>query len=177
MPRTRTVAAIAACLIGTLGCADKAKPDFDKCVALEGRGELDEAVSACRAAGQADPASKAGAAASAKIPTLEAAVVKKKGAAEAKKKVEEQRAREAERVAQFATKVRFRSNASSEVNMGVSICGPEHKPPVWATCWDAAKDGTNGDKEACDAVARGAGCVPEDKGYTWCCPRGVLGLP
>ncbi len=44
------------------GCADKAKPDFDKCVAADTAGDLAGAVTACTAAIKADPTNSTSAA-------------------------------------------------------------------------------------------------------------------
>jgi multidrug resistance efflux pump len=159
------------------GCADKAKPDYDKCVLLEGRDELMGAIDACRAAVRADPTSKAGTAASSKIAVLEATFDRRKVEAAANQAAKEQAAREAERLAQLRNTVSFTSLSHIEANTGAAVCRPEGKPPVWAGCRSSADQDAPGDATACEAVARASGCELEAKGHTWCCPRGVLGLP
>ena len=62
---------------------DKATPDYTKCIDLEAKGKLDEARVACAAAKSADPASKDGLAAAAKIAAIDDKVQKDKARVEA----------------------------------------------------------------------------------------------
>jgi hypothetical protein len=62
---------------------DKATPDFQKCVDLEAKGKLDEARVACTSATSADPKSKDGLAAAAKIAAIDAKVQQDKARVEA----------------------------------------------------------------------------------------------
>ncbi len=54
-----------------LACDDKATPDYEKCVDLETKGQHDQARAACSAANQADPRSKDGVAAAAKMAEID----------------------------------------------------------------------------------------------------------
>lgn len=54
----------------TAGCNDKAKPAYERCLALEAEGKLQEALDACNEAASADPESKSGQAAQSKKPDL-----------------------------------------------------------------------------------------------------------
>ena len=71
-------------ITGTLvffpGCADKAKPDYDKCVVAEAKGDWAEAVAACEQAAALDPGSKAGKAATDRTPGLKAKLADKEKA-------------------------------------------------------------------------------------------------
>jgi hypothetical protein len=64
--------ALIAVVLGITGCADKAQPKYDECVALEAKGDLKGAVAACEAPVAPTPASKAGKAAGDKVTTLKA---------------------------------------------------------------------------------------------------------
>src|SRR5512142_1434001 len=59
-----------ALLVGTSGCSDKAKPNYDECVALEAKWDTVAARDACKAAAAADPNSKLGKAAAGKLSYL-----------------------------------------------------------------------------------------------------------
>jgi hypothetical protein len=61
-------------LLALLSCTDKATPDYQRCVALEAKGMLDEARTACTSAVTADPTSNDGRAAAAKIAAIDAKV-------------------------------------------------------------------------------------------------------
>jgi hypothetical protein len=61
---------VAAALLAAAACADKAKPDYEKCVKLEAEYKTVEARDACRAAVKADPNSKSGQAAANKLVSL-----------------------------------------------------------------------------------------------------------
>jgi hypothetical protein len=61
---------------------DKATPDYTRCVDLEAKGKLDEARTACTAATNADPKSKDGLAAAAKIAAIDEKVKQDKARAE-----------------------------------------------------------------------------------------------
>lgn len=54
-----------------VACNDKATADYEKCVVLESKGKHDEAHAACAAAASADPASKDGLAAAAKMAEID----------------------------------------------------------------------------------------------------------
>jgi hypothetical protein len=65
------------------GCADKATPDYTKCVDYELKGTLDLARAACVSAMTADPTSKDGLAAAAKVTQLDAKLKQEKDRVEA----------------------------------------------------------------------------------------------
>jgi len=58
-------------LVGLVGCADKAKPDYDRCVQADAAGDLPGALVACAAAISADPKSESGKLAAAKVTEIE----------------------------------------------------------------------------------------------------------
>ena len=53
--------------LGLAGCADEAKPDYNRCVALEVRGVFDEAIQACEEAQNKSATSEAGKAAAGEL--------------------------------------------------------------------------------------------------------------
>jgi hypothetical protein len=61
-------------LIVLAGCDDKATPDYEKCVALETKGQHAEARAACSAAANADPRSTNGVAAATKMTEIDKAM-------------------------------------------------------------------------------------------------------
>lgn len=81
-----TVSVLVVGSLSFMGCADKAQPKYDECVALEGKADLKGAVAACEAAVAASPESKAGKAAADKLTTLKAAIKKQEDEAAAKAK-------------------------------------------------------------------------------------------
>ena len=59
-----------------VGCADKAKPDFERCEQLQTDKKYNEAREACQRAVAADPESTAGKLAAARIPVIDTEAVK-----------------------------------------------------------------------------------------------------
>jgi hypothetical protein len=59
---------------------DKATPNYKRCTDLEAKGQLDEARTACTSAASADPASKDGLAAAAKVAEIDKKVQDEKAA-------------------------------------------------------------------------------------------------
>ena len=53
-----------------LGCTDKAKPDFDRCVQLEQEKKFEDAIKACQIATSKDPGRESGKLAQARVPVL-----------------------------------------------------------------------------------------------------------
>jgi hypothetical protein len=68
-------------IVMVAGCADKATPDYTKCVDFDAKGMLDQARAACVAAVNADGTSKDGVAAAAKIVEIDAKVNTQKATA------------------------------------------------------------------------------------------------
>jgi tetratricopeptide (TPR) repeat protein len=60
----------ALCLLLAIGCTDKAKPEFERCEQLEAGKKYDEAREACQRAVAADPESKCGKLAAARLPVI-----------------------------------------------------------------------------------------------------------
>jgi len=73
----RGIGLVALALAFSVGCADKAKPKYDECEALENQRRLEDAVDACKAAVAASATSRAGKAAAERLaylaPKLDAA--------------------------------------------------------------------------------------------------------
>lgn len=157
------------------GCADKAEPDFKRCQAAEGRGDLASAVTACEMATAADSSSQAGKAAAERLVGLRASLAKKQADDEAKRAAEQKAKADAQaRLAAFRAKVRFETINLSAYGVG-NQCALMHQPPRNLACRSAVKDGDPGDEDACAAVAGAAGCKKEaEKQRTWCCPDGTL---
>ena len=61
-----------------VGCADKAKPDYDRCVAADERGDVLAAATACEAAVSADPTSTSGKEAASKLTGMKPYIAKAK---------------------------------------------------------------------------------------------------
>ena len=71
MRHTLTVAGcLALAALAASGCGDKAKASYDECVQAEGKWDFVKAREACEAAAKADPNSKSGKAAQAKLARL-----------------------------------------------------------------------------------------------------------
>ena len=84
----RRIAGVFALVTVISGCADKAEPAYQMCLALEGQGDLQGAIDSCTAVIQVDPPSKFRQPAGAKILDLKARLdaqeaAKKKAADEA----------------------------------------------------------------------------------------------
>jgi hypothetical protein len=73
-------------VLGIVGCADKAQPDYDKCVEADAKGDALSAANFCEAAVKADEYSVAGRASAAKLKDIQA--VRAKAAAELKAKAD-----------------------------------------------------------------------------------------
>ncbi len=86
-PRPARVAAVLLAAALLAGCGDKAKASYDECLKLEAKWDPIGAQAACEAAVKADPNSKSGQAAAAKLVSLKEAAEKerlKKAAADPK---------------------------------------------------------------------------------------------
>lgn len=94
--KNRPMVAVLVPILYLCACADKAKPELDKCVASEAQGKLKEALKSCRAAVEIDRDSEAGKVADSKIAPLQLAWVKSIDAEVAKKKAEDEARRVAE---------------------------------------------------------------------------------
>lgn len=91
--------------LGVVACEDKARPKYDECVQLEGKGDVLAAASACEGAAKADPESQSGKAASAKRQEMQPEIDKVNAAVAAKKAEEE-------RLAAIAQKERWKTMPS-----------------------------------------------------------------
>jgi len=130
-------------------CDDKASPDYEKCVALDTKGQHAEARAACSAAVNADPRSKDGVAAASKM-------------AEIDKKVSEANAKVVAAAA---------SQAATETRSKEEIEEARCKGKKWATkCMTGHReDGTEKwtgmqwfeTREACKKVTSGVGTCDE----------------
>ncbi|WP_437839267.1 hypothetical protein [Sorangium sp. So ce1153] len=67
-------ALVLASVLGAGGCKDEADPEYTRCLAMEQKGELVLAARACEAAIRADPHSKSGVAAAAKLKGMQPAL-------------------------------------------------------------------------------------------------------
>ncbi len=106
-------------IVAVAGCNDKATPDYEKCVELETKGKHDEARAACAAAASADPRSKDGVSAAAKM-------------AEIDSKVKEENARvEAEAASRAAAEAKAKQDAEDARCKGkkwATKCMTGHRP-------------------------------------------------
>jgi hypothetical protein len=154
-----------------LGCADRAEPEYAKCVQLEIAGDVAAAWVACNAAIAADPTSDSGKAAATKLTALKPQYEElQKREAEQRAKAEAE-AREAEQRALQALRAKIRRQRTSDYED--DHCVGEGKPPLSVRFGGAAfRD--------MDAVAFADGCKAYDdsaiqvmghaQGH-YCCPR------
>lgn len=146
--------------LALVACADKAKPDFAKCVELEASGKVREAAESCKASIAADPGSASGKAAAEKLKALQPALEQQdavdaaKAAADGVARQEaEKQAAEAQRQAAAAlrSKVRRGHTFASEDD----ICASKGKPP-------RSYRYTGGTYAENESVAYADGCVAYD---------------
>jgi hypothetical protein len=119
--RTASSLVIVGSFLMLAGCTDKAEPDYTRCLDLETKGETQNARDACNAAVTADPNSKSGKAAAAKVTELQAKL-------DVKLKAEQAQAEAAKRAAfekaggwrGMPTKLnqRIRTQAASDLTSG-----------------------------------------------------------
>jgi hypothetical protein len=165
------IASIAA-LLGLLsGCADKAVPDYAKCVEFDASGKIREAAAACEASISADPTSKAGKAAAEKLRTLQPAldqIAKEDAARQAQETLARQ---EQERIAAAALRARIKRQHT--IGDEDDTCTSRGKPPLSFRY-------TGGTYDQNESVAYSDGCVAYDDGAVsvsghaqnhFCCPR------
>ena len=143
---------------------DKAEPWYTRCLELEGKGELGRAEDACNAAIAADPKSKSGMAAAAKLKEIGPDIEAHRKAAN---EVATERIKEAA-AARQADADSLRAKVSRQ-RWGVmdDSCAAKGRPPK---CYRYSGGTTNQN----EAVATADGCVTQGQGYVdfyFCCPK------
>ncbi len=156
------------------GCADKAEPDYARCVKAEAAGDLDVAWKACGAAVDADANSTSGKAATAKLanikPKYEAWQADQEAKAAAASSA--RRKADAEARAEAARALRQKVSAKYWGFEPDDQCQSDGKPPF-------RKDYGGGTYRENETVALAEGCVhlfqphsmPGPNDNTFCCPR------
>jgi hypothetical protein len=161
---------VALCLPALLVHADKAKTSYDECLAADAKGDLLAASSACEAAVRADPQSKSGLAAAAKLRAMQPAITEVKNAKEAADKAAQQAAAQAyDRRIETLRQVVKRRYWGMEPD---GDCTGKGLPPFK---WDY----TGGTYSQDHDVAVADGCMRlyhSEELQTYCCPKRPLGF-
>jgi hypothetical protein len=172
LARTMTVLA----LLAIAGCADKAQPDYDRCVTAE-RADVLAAAAACEAAVAADPNSPSGKEAASKLLVMKPYIAQAKAAKDPKLVAEKAKADEiawqAATQARAATAARLKASAKIERTGEDDQCVSDGKPPRGLAI-------TGGTYDQNEAVATAMGCVRTHVYYPqqghsvidnyYCCP-------
>lgn len=164
-------------LIGAIafaaGCADKAKPDYARCIQTQASGQVEEAWKACNDAISADAASESGKAAAELLNKLKPAYEKAKAERESReaKAAEEKRKADAEAQAHAVALAKQKVEAKFWSFDRDGECTGQGWPPY-------RKSYEGGTFEQDEMVALAAGCVHLFPGMRdpqlftiFCCPR------
>lgn len=114
-----------AAVFGVMGCKDRAEPDYQRCVQLEQKSDLQAAHDACVVAKMSDPNSKSGKLAAQKLTDMQPALDTLK-----KKKADE----EAKAAAERAEQSKKQALLDAEARKNAAAACHEKCQDLWARC-------------------------------------------